>query len=86
LSGARFAEAVWTHWAIECCLHLQVDAAFQEDQCRIRKGNADANFSSLRRTVPGFLRNETTARVGIKNKRLTASCDIICPEEVLSGK
>ncbi len=61
-------------------LHWQLDMTFQEDQCRIRKGHANANFSLLRRTALSLLKNEKTAKVGIKNKRLTAAWD----EEYLS--
>lgn len=45
---------------------------FGEDQCRLRKGHADANFSLLRRHALSLLKNERTVKVGIKNKRLTA--------------
>lgn len=86
VAAKRFAEAVRTHWAIENRLHWQLDVTFQEDQCRIRKGHADANFSSLRRTALSLLKNETTANVGIKNKRLTAGWDETYLEKVLLGK
>jgi predicted transposase YbfD/YdcC len=85
VSGQRFAEAVREHWAIENRLHWQLDVTFQEDQCRIRKGHADANFSSLRRTALSLLKNEPTAKVGIKNKRLTAGWDDAYLEKVLRG-
>ena len=73
------------HWAIENRLHWQLDVTFQEDQCRIRKGHADANFSSLRRTALSLLKNEYTAKVGIKNKRLLAGWDETYLEKVLQG-
>ena len=63
------------HRGIENNLHWQLDVTFQEDQCRIRKGHADANFSILRRTALSMLKNESTLKVGIKNKRLTAGWD-----------
>jgi predicted transposase YbfD/YdcC len=85
LSGPRFAEAVRAHWAIENRLHWQLDVTFQEDQCRIRRGHADANFSSLRRTALSLLKNETTAKVGVKNKRLTAGWNETYLEKVLLG-
>ena len=75
LSGRRFAEAVRSHWSIENRCHWQLDVTFQEDHCRIRKGHADANFSILRRMPLSLLKNEPTAKVGIKNKRLTAGWD-----------
>jgi predicted transposase YbfD/YdcC len=84
-SGRRFAEAVRSHWAIENRLHWQLDVTFQEDQSRIRKGHADANFSVLRRTALSMLKNESTMKVGIKNKRLTAGWDETYLEKVLLG-
>lgn len=85
-SGRRFAEAVRSHWAIENRLHWQLDVAFQEDQCRVRKGHADANFSSLRRTALSLLKNNNTKKVGVKNKRLLAALDEGYLTEVLIGK
>jgi predicted transposase YbfD/YdcC len=72
LSGRDFANATVAHWGIENNLHWQLDVTFGEDQCRLRKGHSDANFSILRRTALSLLKNESTAKVGIKNKRLTA--------------
>ena len=85
LSAKRFAEGVRSHWGIENSLHWQLDVTFREDECRIRKGHADANFSILRRTALSLLKQETTAKVGIKNKRLTAGWDETYLEKVLLG-
>lgn len=86
VSGSRFAAAVRSHWAIENRLHWQLDVTFQEDQSRIRKGHADANFSSLRRMALSLLKNNHTTKVGIKNKRLLAAMDDDFLTEVLLGK
>ena len=85
LSAKRFAQAVRDHWSIENRLHWQLDVTFQEDQCRIRKGNADANFSVLRRTALSLLKNNHSEKVGIKNKRLLAALDDDYLQEVLFG-
>ena len=85
LSGKRFAEAGRNHWGIENNLHWQLDVTFQEDQSRIRQGHADTNFSSLRRTALSLLKNESTAKVGVKNKRLLAALDEDYLEKVLLG-
>lgn len=85
LSARTFGEAVRGHWSIENRLHWQLDVTFQEDQCRLRKGHADANFSILRRTALGLLKNNHTHKVGIKNKRLTAAWSESYLEEVLFG-
>jgi predicted transposase YbfD/YdcC len=85
ISARRFADAVRSHWGIENRLHWQLDVTFQEDQCRIRQGHADANFSILRRAALSLLKNETSLKVGIKNKRLTAGWDESYLEKVLLG-
>jgi len=85
LSGKRFAEAVRGHWGIENSLHWQLDVTFGEDQSRIRKGHADVNFSLLRRTSLSLLKNNKTAKVGVKNKRLKAASDDDYRLEVLLG-
>lgn len=86
LSARRFAAAVRDHWGIENRLHWQLDVTFQEDQCRVRKGHADANLSILRRSALSLLKNESTLKVGIKNKRLTAGWDEAYLEKVLVGE
>jgi predicted transposase YbfD/YdcC len=84
--GARsFAAAVRGHWGIENSLHWQLDVTFGEDQSRVRKGLADANLSVVRRAALGLLKNETTAKVGVKNKRLIAACDTDYLQKVLTG-
>lgn len=84
-SAKRFAEAVRGHWGIENQLHWQLDVTFQEDQCRIRKNHGDVNFSTLRRTALSLLKNESTRKVGIKNKRLIAAWNEAYLEQVLLG-
>lgn len=85
LTARRFAEAVRGHWGIENCLHWQLDVTFGEDQSRIRKGHADANFSALRRSALALLKNNKTKKVGVKNKRILAACDDNYMLEVLLG-
>lgn len=85
LSARRFAEAVRGHWGIES-MHWPLDVTFGEDQSRTRQGHADANFSVLGRAALGQLKNETTAKVGIQNRRLCAGWDESYLEKVLFGK
>ena len=86
LSAIRFANAVRGHWSIENKLHWQLDVTFQEDKSRIRKGHADTNFSSLRRTALSLLKNNPTKKVGVKNRRLAAALNDEYLMEVLIGK
>jgi predicted transposase YbfD/YdcC len=85
LSARAFAAAVRGHWGIENRLHWQLDVTFGEDQSRIRKGHADANFSILRRAALGLLKNERSQKVGVKTKRLTAAWNEDYLEQVLFG-
>ena len=86
LSAKEFAAAVRGHWSIENRLHWQLDVTFQEDQSRLRRGHADANFSILRRTALSLLKNNHTIKVGVKNKRLTAGLDDAYLQQVLLGQ
>jgi predicted transposase YbfD/YdcC len=86
LAARRFGAAVRGHWSIENRLHWQLDVTFREDQCRVRKGHADANLSILRRTALSLLKNNHTLKVGIKNRRLAAAWDDSYLEQVLFGQ
>jgi predicted transposase YbfD/YdcC len=48
LTAAEFANGIRQHWGIENRLHWVKDVVFKEDSCRIRTGNAPANFSIVR--------------------------------------
>jgi predicted transposase YbfD/YdcC len=86
LSARRFGAAVRSHGSIENRLHRHLDVTSREDQCRVRKGHADANLSILRRTALSLRKNNTTLKVGIKNKRLAAAWDDSDLEQVLFGQ
>jgi len=67
--------AIRFHWGIENKLHWVLDVAFSEDASRKREGNASQNFSILSKIALNLLKNESTARQGIKGKRLKAAYD-----------
>jgi predicted transposase YbfD/YdcC len=73
--AAKALQATRTHWQVENCLHWVLDIAFREDDSRIRKGHGAQNFAILRHLALNALKQETTAKVGVKNKRLKAGWD-----------
>lgn len=73
------------HWGIENSLHWVLDVAFREDDSRVRQGNADQNLAILRHVALNLLKQEKTARGGIKAKRLQAGWNEDYLVKVLSG-
>lgn len=74
-NARQFASYIRGHWSVENNLHWQLDMSFDEDQRRLRKGNGAENFSRLCRIGLNLLKNEKTAKCGIKNKRKICGWD-----------
>ncbi|HEY7834881.1 MAG TPA: ISAs1 family transposase [Ktedonobacterales bacterium] len=85
LSARQFGTAVRRHWSIENRVHWLLDVAFQEDASRVRVGDAPENFAVLRRIALHLLQRETTARCGVKAKRLKAAWSEDYLLKVLAG-
>lgn len=71
-SAEEINKAARSHWGVENSLHWVLDMAFREDECRTRKGNGAENLARLRHFALNLLKQETTTKIGIKNKRLKA--------------
>jgi len=84
-SAKPFSEAVRIHWGIENGLHWCLDVGFNEDACRVRKDNAPENFAVIRQIALNLLKQEKTAKTGIKNKRLMAGWDHDYLAKLLKG-
>ena len=75
LAAAEAARVVRAHWGVENQLHWVLDVAFREDDARARKGHAAANLATVRKLALNLLKQETSAKRGIKTKRLRAGWD-----------
>lgn len=71
----KLARAIRGHWAVENNLHWVLDVGFREDESRVREGHGAENLSTLRRIALNLLKQDTTTKLGIKNKRLAAGWD-----------
>lgn len=78
----RFNTLIRGHWEVENKLHWVLDVNFNEDSSRIRKGNADENFSTIRRIALNILKlNDTKASLSVKRK--SAGLNDIFREQLL---
>jgi len=68
------ARAIRDHWSIENGLHWVMDMVFRDDECRIRKGHAAANFTTIKHAATNLLRR-STAKASLTLKRHLAAWD-----------
>lgn len=66
---------VRSHWGIENQQHWLLDVAFREDDSRVRRDNAPANFATLRRLALALVTRDKTSKASKRIKRLKAGWD-----------
>ncbi|MDR2679171.1 MAG: ISAs1 family transposase [Zoogloeaceae bacterium] len=81
----RIGQKIRAHWRMENCLHWVLDTVFNEDHCRIRAGHAAENIAIIRCFAINLLRQDSTCKLGIKNKRLRMAYDTKYRESILFG-
>ncbi|WPL10852.1 ISAs1 family transposase [Thiorhodovibrio litoralis] len=72
INADTFATAARGHWGIENAVHWCLDIGFREDESRLREPIARENFAVLRHLALTRLKKDSTHKLGIHNKRLTA--------------
>ena len=70
----EMATFIRNHWQIENSLHWVMDVTFRQDECRIRTGNAAANFATIKHAAVNLLRSDL-AKISIPQKRHSAAWD-----------
>jgi predicted transposase YbfD/YdcC len=63
-----FAQSVRGHWGIENNLHWVLDVAFNEDNCRMRKGNSGEIFAVIRHIALNLLKKDDS-KMSVKSRR-----------------
>ena len=70
----RLGMAIRGHWGIENGLHWVMDMVFRDDECRIRKDNAPANFATVKHMASNLLR-QAPGKDSLRVKRKVAAWD-----------
>lgn len=73
-AAEQISQYIRSHWQIENSLHWVLDVTFRQDDCRIRKGNAAANFATLNHAATNLLRNNKD-KISLPQKRRSAAWD-----------
>lgn len=81
----QLGAAIRGHWSIENNLHWVLDVSFREDESRVRKDHAPANFGLLRRIALALLKRCDKVKGGVQTKRLQAGWDDKALEAILEG-
>lgn len=71
----RFAEVVRIHWCVENQLHWVLDVAFAEDHNRSRRDHSAHNLAIVHHLALNLLKQQTSRKIGIRNRRLRAGWD-----------
>jgi predicted transposase YbfD/YdcC len=85
LTAEKFATAIRNHWHVENNLHWRLDVVMNEDDCKIRRGNAAELFSGIRHIAINILTNDKVFKAGLRRKMRKAAMDRNYLASVLAG-
>ncbi|ENA4996508.1 ISAs1 family transposase [Escherichia albertii] len=85
LTAEKFATAIRNHWHVENKLHWRLDVLMNEDDCKIRRGNAAELFSGIRHIAINILTKDKVFKAGLRRKMRKAAMDRNYLASVLAG-
>lgn len=74
-NAEHLAQVIRTHWSIENQLHWVLDVVFREDASRARVDHSGENLAIIRHITLNMLRQETSLKKSVRQKRLRAGWD-----------
>ncbi len=74
LAAHLIGPVIRSHWAVENSLHWVIDMVFRDDECRVRKDHAPANFVTLRHMAHNLIRR-APGKDFLRMKRKVAAWD-----------
>jgi len=74
LLAHQIGPVIRSHWAVENSLHWVMDMVFRDDECRVRKDHAPANFVTLRHMAHNIIRR-APGKDSLRMKRKVAAWD-----------
>jgi predicted transposase YbfD/YdcC len=82
----RFNSWVRQHWGIENQVHWMLDVIFDEDGSRIRKGYADQNMATIRKTALNICRLLPDPKRSLTRQRMAAALSEVYLDQLLGFK
>jgi predicted transposase YbfD/YdcC len=79
----RQGDAIRAHWAVESH-HWVMDMVFRDDECRIRRDNAPANFATIKHIAANLMRAKADKN-SMRVKRRLAAWDDAYLESLFTG-
>jgi predicted transposase YbfD/YdcC len=74
LAAHLIGPVIRSHWAVENSLHWVLDMVFRDDECRVRKDHAPANFTTLKHMAHNLIRM-APGKDSLRLKRKVAAWD-----------
>ncbi|HWJ18116.1 MAG TPA: ISAs1 family transposase [Geobacterales bacterium] len=74
LAAHLIGPVIRSHWAVENSLHWVLDMIFRDDECRVRKDHAPANFTTLKHMAHNLIR-KAPGKDSLRLRRKVAAWD-----------